>query len=144
MRKRISLSWLTAILAVSAMFVYMAPTAASALEQCHLISFHGENGLGQKVVTVDTGDCVVWLNWTGSDNQSQNSNVELIFPEYDRCIEATNNPVGFLGEAVKGCFVSQTLGYGQTVSLVFTKAGVYNYRITSLVGPDQEGQIVVK
>ena len=144
MRKKISIFGLIPAVILGVALVYLNPTIANAKEQCSIIPFEAANGLLNKTVELSPGDCVVWLNWTGSAAQQQNSQIIISFDEGQKCIEATVPSGVFTLEPASKCFISQALGYGQTVSLVFNKPGTYKYHIKSTVGPEQTGQIVVK
>ena len=144
MKKELTFLRLIPALILGIGLVFVNLTVASAMQKCNIITFQGENGLNQKSLEVGKGDCIVWLNWTGSASNTSQSDIIISFADAQTCIDTTTASVGFLNKPVEGCFISQELGYGQTASLVFNKPGVYKYQIKTSVGPTQDGEIIVK
>jgi hypothetical protein len=76
--------------------------------------------------------CVIWINWT------ERENVSISFHENSKsCMVATKASSGFL--EVEGCFLSDFLAYGQTVSLYFKETGTFGYRLEILEKTTESG-----
>ncbi len=145
MGKRKTVFYLIMVMLVVMAWAYLTPSAVEAKENCYIITFQGKNGLTPNKLEIDQGDCVVWVNWTGSASHRFESEVLIKFDEDSKCIDAIQSPVvGFALEPKSGCFTSKALGYGDTASLVFTRPGVYAYKLESKTGTTQEGQVLVK
>ena len=114
------------------------PITIGAAETCNIVTIHGRSGLNAQALSISKGDCVVWMNWTRDED------VVLVFKDHEKCINATDSQQGFQVAKSKGCLVSQGLSYGQTVSLLFTKAGTYDYEVQFKVGGSIDGRIVVR
>lgn len=125
-------------------FSYVHPMSVDAKEQCKIITIEAKSQKLPVEFKVSAGDCVIWWNLTGTAGHPMGENdVFLTFEEGEKCLKATRSPVGFNFEAPSGCFISQWLRYGETVSLIFTKPGAYPYEVESRKGPKLEGEIVV-
>lgn len=109
-----------------------------AAESCKIVTIRGRDNIEPNMLTVTKGDCVVWMNWT------RDQDVLLSFKEGEKCIRATKAPVGFKMDVPKGCYIAGWVGYGDTVSLVFTQPGTYSYDVEFKVGGKNKGTIVVK
>jgi len=117
------------------------PTIGAA-ETCNVVTIRGRSGLEPNLVTIKKGDCVVWINFTGS--ASKGEEVQLTFKEGEKCVHATKASVGFKMDVPSGCYVAGWMNYGQTASLMFTEPGTYAYQVDFKVGGNTSGTIVVK
>ncbi|MGO8990161.1 MAG: hypothetical protein ACLQGU_03695 [bacterium] len=114
------------------------PGTTGAAETCNIVTIRGRDNIEPNMLTVKKGDCVVWMNWT------RDQDVLLSFKEGEKCIRATKAPVGFKMDVPKGCYIAGWVGYGDTVSLVFTQPGTYSYDVEFKVGGKNRGTIIVK
>ena len=97
------------------------------------------------MLTVKKGDCVVWINFTGSSGAGYTrEDAQLSFKDGEKCVRATKAPVGFAMDVSKGCYITGWLSYGQTSSLMFTDPGTYDYQVDFKVGGNVKGTIIVK
>jgi hypothetical protein len=73
-------------------------------------------------VTVPKGSCVIWMNWVEKEK------VSITFQkDANTCIMATESPSGFT--AAGGCYFTDFLCYGKTVSLHFKEPGTFTYQL---------------
>ncbi|MBI5594300.1 MAG: hypothetical protein HY881_27950 [Deltaproteobacteria bacterium] len=73
-------------------------------------------------ITVSRGNCIVWVNFT------ERYKVSITFQGSGQyCLRATETHSGF--REFENCFFTDFLNRGQTVSLVFKEAGVFNYQL---------------
>ena len=96
------------------------------------------------MLTIEKGDCVVWMDFVGGSGYGGNSGVILSFKEGEKCIKATKSPMGFRMDVPSGCYIAGAFNYGQTTSLVFTEPGTYEYDIEFKEGGKNSATIVVK
>ncbi len=134
---------MTVAILISGAVVFLGnlPTIGAA-ETCNIVTVRGRSGLEPNLLTIKKGDCVVWINFTGS--ASKGEEVQLTFKEGEKCVRATKAPVGFKTDVPSGCYVAGWMNYGQTASLMFTEPGTYTYQVDFKVGGNTSGTIVVK
>jgi plastocyanin len=119
-------------------FLIGNPPTTGAAERCDIVTIRGRDNIEPTMLTVQKGDCVVWMNWT------REQDVLLSFKEGEKCVRATKTPVGFKMDVPTGCYLAGWLSYGQTSSLVFTETGTYDYEVQFKVGGSNRGAIIVK
>jgi hypothetical protein len=71
---------------------------------------------------VQKGTCVIWVNWAEQEKVSIN-----FHKNSKSCMVASEAPSGFT--LVEGCFLTDFIDVGQTVSLRFKNAGVFTYQL---------------
>ncbi|HNR13402.1 MAG TPA: hypothetical protein PLG17_08270 [Thermodesulfobacteriota bacterium] len=99
-------------------------------QKCAIITMHGDLTqpgaqalLRPETVSVDKGDCVIWLN------NANGFEAVVKFAEGKVCEDATEAPSGFTMTA-QNCYVSTSIPTGGTSSLRFTESGIYAYEVT--------------
>ncbi len=123
---------------LSAAVVVANPRPAGAAEQCYFVTVYDKENINPVRITVAKGDCVVWMNWKRSGD------VSLSFKEGEKCLKAAKTPLDFKMNLPTKCLISQVLQYGQTVSIVFTEPGTYDYDINFSDGGEANASIVVR
>jgi hypothetical protein len=125
------------------------PALVGAAERCLPVTIRDRDNIEPLVLSINKGDCVVWINFAGAATSSRTeSEVLLVFKEGGRCLRETKAPVGFKMDDSSNCFVAGWLSHGETASLVFEVPGNYQYDIKFRFGkgvrPGGSGTIVVK
>jgi hypothetical protein len=124
------------------MGAFLVESGAVSGKSCHLISIAGPNEINTRALQIKKGDCVVFMNYSGTATNPHP--VKVIFKEGEKCSAATESLVGLAMDETK-CLVSDWVGYGQTPSAVFMKSGTYEYEVRFKEGgPPTTGRIVVK
>jgi hypothetical protein len=118
------------------------PVTIGAAEKCSIVTIRGRDNIEPNMLTIRKGDCVVWINFTGSATQSEG--IVVSFKEGEKCVSMTKAPVGFKMDVPKGCYVAGSLSYGETASLMFPNPGTYNYDVEFKVGGKTSATIIVK
>ncbi|MDX9788006.1 MAG: hypothetical protein RBT11_14575 [Desulfobacterales bacterium] len=125
--------YLVAILILAVIGTFMLPyTGISDAAQCFIVRIAKETVGGESriylypnEVKVPKGSCVIWVSWIEKENVSIN------FHENSKsCIIASESPSGFI--EAEGCFLTDFLAYGQTVSLRFKEPGTFGYGLEIL------------
>lgn len=101
----------------------------SQAQQCQIVRIAKEMRVDQNKLylypselTVNSGTCVIWIN------AEPHEKVSINFDEHSNaCILASDAPSGFM--VLEGCFLTDFLDYGQTVSLRFKDPGVFTYQL---------------
>jgi len=145
--RRYAIVGVLAALTFTLMILLGMPEITRAQEKCLPVYIRTNAGISPQNLNVDKGDCVVWVNWTRAED------VRVIFREGKKCADMTKSPVRFKPD-FSGCFLTDYLGFGETSSLVFVEAGVFDYEVEygrttggSLYGPNRtiaRGTITVK
>lgn len=112
--------------------VFLFHTGLSDAAQCFIVNISKQIQGGESQIYLYPGElkvsknsCVIWVNWV------ENENVNINFHANSKsCILASESPSGFM--KVEGCFISDFLEYGRTVSLYFKESGVFGYRLEIL------------
>jgi hypothetical protein len=112
---------LTAV-TLTLMIILGIPGVTQAQEKCLPVYIRTNAGISPENLNVAKGDCVVWINWTRAED------VRVIFREGKKCADMTKSPVRFKPD-FSGCFLTDYLGFGETSSLVFVEAGVFDYEV---------------
>ncbi len=118
------------------------PVIVQAQEKCQPVYIRSRAGIEPETLSVDKGDCVVWINW------SRGEEMQVTFREGKRCAEATTSSVRFNPD-FKGCYLTDYVPFGETSSLVFAETGAYRYEVEfrkSGGGPPTKlfGTVIVK
>ena len=122
-----------------------SPATTGAAEKCSIVTIRGKDNIEPLSLTVNKGDCVLWMNFTGGAAQTApNQEVKLSFKEGEKCIKATKFPTMFKMDVPTGCYIAGWMGYGQNASLIFTEPGTYKYDIEFKGGGKSAGTIIVK
>ncbi len=122
-----------------------SPGIVRAAERCDVVAIRGRDNIEPTILSVKKGDCVVWINFTGTSAASYTKqDVQLSFKEGEKCVRATKAPVGFKMDVPSGCYLTGWIGYGETSSLMFTEPGDYDYEVQFKAGGKNTGTIVVK
>jgi plastocyanin len=120
------------------------PEIIGAAEECKIVTIRGRDNIEPNMLTIKKGDCVVWINFTGSAAGYTKQDIQLSFKEGEKCVRMTKAPVGFKMDVPSGCYIAGWISYGQTASLLFVEPGTYNYEVQFKVGGKNTGTIVVK
>jgi plastocyanin len=123
------------------------PLTIEAAEKCAIVTIQSRAGISPETLRVKKGDCVVWINWTNTDD------VKIIFKEGKKCQDMTKSPVGFRMDW-NSCYVTDYLDLGRTSSLLFDQAGTFKYEVEfkartggeptgPRIGPARFGTIIV-
>ena len=146
-KEKLSLIGILGVLAFVVTVLLGNPGISVAQERCLPVYVRSHAGVEPQFLNVAKGDCVVWINWTRGED------VRVIFREGKKCEDMTKAPVRFKPD-FSGCFLTDYLGFGETSSLVFVEAGVFDYEVEygrtsggSLYGPNRtiaRGTITVK
>jgi plastocyanin len=120
------------------------PAIIGAAEQCSIVMIRGRDNIEPNMLTIKKGDCVVWINFTGTSAGYTKEDIQLSFKDGKKCVRATKAPVGFAMDVSKACYITGWLSYGQTASLMFTDPGTYDYQVDFKVGGNNKGTITVK
>lgn len=111
-------------------------------KSCHLAAIAGPNEINPRALHIKKGDCVVFMNFSGTVTNPHQ--IKVSFKEGEKCLSATESLMGLTMDETK-CLTSGWIGYGQTPSAVFTKPGTYGYEVNFKEGgPPTTGRIVVK
>ena len=138
------------LIAVEVMFILMVvifignPAINWAAEKCDIVTIRGRDNIEPNMLTIKKGDCVVWINFTGSSPGYPSQSILLSFKEGEKCVRATKAPSGFKMDVPSGCYIAEEISYGQTASLVFAEPGTYEYEVQFKVGGKSGGTIIVK
>ncbi|MDX9787271.1 MAG: hypothetical protein RBT11_10865 [Desulfobacterales bacterium] len=108
--------------------------------QCFIVRIAKETAGGEVQIylypnemKVPKDSCVIWVSWIEKENISIN------FHENSKsCILATDPSSGFIG--AEGCFLTDFLAYGKTVSLYFKESGTFAYRLDVLEKAEKSGE----
>lgn len=143
---------LSALFVIAAGFVRVAPAAAA--NQCYFVKIEAPPATGGlpsggplSAVTprfsvnppgfrAPLNSCVTWVNF------SKVAKVKIKFVKGLQCRAAVTGATGF-HPGPNNCFITYDLPYGCTSSLVFTKAGVYDYVVESKSEGILAGRITV-
>jgi len=109
--------------------IFLLNLSTAAAQQCQIIRIAKETlddssriWLYPREAEVSKGTCVIWMNWI------EREKVSITFQKNAKtCIIATESPSGF--NAVEGCYFTDFLRYGQTVSLYFKEPGIFKYQL---------------
>jgi plastocyanin len=109
--------------------------AIAAEEKCSIITIQDQEPVSPATFKVNTGDCVVWVNW------SNGKIIRIVFKEGKKCADAVKSASGFKIDR-KGCFITGFFAYGNTASLVFSNRVCTNMkfifpRLTVLLKPPE-------
>ena len=110
-------------------FIFLFPIMGATAGQCHIVRIAKETRDGDSriwlypsEIRVPQGTCLIWVNWVEKEA------VNINFGENSKsCMIATEALSGF--KSIAGCFISDTLLYGQTVSLHFKEKGNFSYKL---------------
>ena len=128
-------------LAVAMGIVMTSVSAAQAA--CTLIVIQGRSGVTPPSASLNAGDCVVFMNFTGSAS-SMTEEVKVLYKAGESCLKASYAAVGFDLDQNK-CLTTGWLKYGQTATVGFTQSGTYNFDVYFKEGgPSINGTITVK
>lgn len=133
-----------AVFIITTVIYLGGPATIGAAEICKIVTIRGRDNIEPNMLTIKKGDCVVWINFTGSSPGHPSQSIVLSFEEGEKCIRATKAPVGFKKDVPTGCYIAGWLGYGETASLMFAEPGTYNYEEQFKEGGKNTGKIVVK
>ena len=108
------------VLLITSVMIAGSPLTSAAEEKCRIIAIHHPDDFQPGILTANTGDCIVWLNW--SPNRAR-----IVFANKAAC----QNMSAASGFTVypDGCYVINKLETGMTASLVFTQPGTFDYAI---------------
>jgi len=121
------------------------PVTIGAAEICNIVTIRGRDNIEPNMLTIEKGDCVVWVNFNGSSGAGYTKHdVQLSFKEGEKCARMTKAPVGFKMDVPSGCYITGWLEFGETASLRFTEPGTCNYEVQYKEGGKNSGTIVVK
>ncbi len=124
------------------------PVIIGAAEKCTIVTIQSRAGISPETLRIKKGDCVVWINWTNTDD------VKIIFKEGKKCQDMTKSPMGFRMDW-NSCYVTDYLDFGRTSSLLFDQAGTFKYEVEfkartggeptgPRIGPARFGTIIVE
>ncbi|MFH0730676.1 MAG: hypothetical protein V2B19_30570 [Pseudomonadota bacterium] len=104
----------------------------SVAAQCFIVNIAKETKEDQSQIylrpselKVPKGACVIWVSWVDRENVNINFHANS-----KSCIRASGANTGFM--EVEGCFISDSMNHGQTVSLYFKEAGTFGYQLEIL------------
>lgn len=108
--------------------------------QCFIVRIAKETVGGESRIYLYPGElkvpkdsCVIWVSWIEKENVSIN------FDENSKsCILATEAASGFI--EAEGCFLTDFLAYGKTVSLHFKEPGTFAYQLEVLEKAAKPGE----
>ncbi len=133
-----------AVFILTTVIFLSGPTTIGAAEKCEVVSIRGRDKLEPNTLTVEKGDCVVWINFIKSTSAYPSQEIVLSFKEGERCVRSTKAPVRFKMDYPSGCYVAGSFTYGETASLMFPEPGTYDYEVRFKEGGKLSGRIVVK
>ena len=135
---------LAGLFAVTALIAVQSQTQAT---ESRIIRVHSDPAiqtirLEPRELWVRPGTTIIWNNWV-------NAEISIIFKEGAKCDESTTAAIGFEYDSKSGCLVtSQVIPMGGTASLMFNKAGTFEYEIEmmgkTVKGLKGQGRITVK
>jgi hypothetical protein len=124
MKKIKYFSIITGVVLTLAMTILLTnPETSQAAEKCRTVSIE-PTGIIPDKLSIDKGDCVVWINWA----KSRGETVKVIFREGQKCSDLTKAAVGFKMDP-SGCYLTEYLNYGGTASLLFPEPGTFIYEV---------------
>ncbi|MDX9787790.1 MAG: hypothetical protein RBT11_13485 [Desulfobacterales bacterium] len=147
--------WIRSLVLIMICAFFVLHTGLLNAAQCFIVRIAKESVGGEHRIylypselKVPKDSCVIWVSWIEKENVSIN------FDENSKsCILATESASGFI--EAEGCFLTDFLTYGKTVSLNFKEAGTFSYKLEVLEksakpeeGPRRrivrEGKVVVE
>jgi len=135
----------TGAIFILTMVIFLSgPTTIGAAEKCDIVAIRSRDKIEPKTLTVNKGDCVVWINFIKSTSAYPSQEIVLSFKEGERCARTTKAPVGFKMDYPSGCYLAGSFTYGETASLMFQEPGNYDYEVQFKGGGKLSGTIVVK
>jgi hypothetical protein len=139
---------------LTGMIILVNPVKVGA-QNCFPVKIWDRDRIEPLNLSVNTGDCVVWINFPqspmgrGVDYGKSSSEVLISFIEPKECaIDEITTSTGFKMKEANSCFEAGWLRPGETSSLVFKKPGTYKYDIQFRFGKElrgkTEGTVTVK
>jgi hypothetical protein len=128
-------SWNITILTFFIAFLSLFHIGTANAQQCHIVRIATETRgnksniyLYPSELSVDRGTCVIWIN------DDPHEKVSINFHDNSKsCIVASDASSGF--RVLEGCFLTDLLDYGQTVSVRFKESGIFIYQLEIIEKP---------
>ena len=134
---------LIGVVLILVMAIFMAnPRSIKAAEDCRIVKISGIGSpvsvrIEPETLSIPKGTCVVWVNWARA------TEVKIKFKDGNKCVDATQSPVGFRMDAMN-CYVTDHVPLGATSSLMFNKEGTFDYEVGAAFATPVTGRIIVK